>query len=144
VKVDEIGVGRGVIGELQNLGSEGRHQASIVAVNVSRQARDDAQFENVRAELWWEIGRLLSQNRLWDLSTMDNADTTVAQLLEPRWEIGPRGRIKIEKKDEIRKRLGRSPDNADALLLAYYTPPGAAADALDWLKAAHAAQTGGR
>ncbi len=143
VKIDEIGVGRGVIGELQNLRGEGRHDASIVAVNVSNTARDDAQFENVRAELWWEIGRLLSQNRQWDLSRMDNADTTVAQLLEPKWLIGARGRIQIEKKDEIRKRLGRSPDNADALLLAYYTPPGSAHDALDWLKAANAARTGG-
>lgn len=132
VKVDEIGVGRGVIGELENLRIEGRHGAAIVAVNVSNKARDDAQFENVRAELWWDIGRLLSQNHQWDLSTMDNADSTVAQLLEPKWLVNPRGRIQIEKKDEIRKRLGRSPDNADALLLAYYTPPGG--NTVDWMK----------
>lgn len=136
VKVDEIGVGRGLIGELQNLRSEGRHDAHIVGVNVAAQARDPNQFENVRAELWWEVGRLLSQRREWDLASMANADTTVAQLLEPQWEIGPTGKIRIEKKDEIRKRLGRSPDNADALLLAYYTPPNTAASGLAWIRAA--------
>ncbi|HEY2763394.1 MAG TPA: hypothetical protein VGJ13_05190 [Pseudonocardiaceae bacterium] len=133
VKVDEIGVGRGVIGELQNMAAADRHQARIVPVNVSTAARRVDQFENVRAEIWWEIGRLLSQDRQWDLSGMDNADTTVAQLLEPRWEVGPKGRIRIEKKDEIRKRLGRSPDNADALLLAFYTPKGSATGFLDQL-----------
>jgi hypothetical protein len=132
VKVDEIGVGRGVIGELQNLRAEGRHDAAIIGVNVAGAARDADQFENIRAELWWEIGRLLSQDRRWDLSSMENADTTVAQLLEPKWLVGPRGRIQIEKKDHIRERLGRSPDNADALLLAYYTPPGA--NIVDWMR----------
>ncbi len=29
----------------------------------------------------------------------------------------------VEKKEETKKRIGRSPDNADALLLAFYTPP---------------------
>lgn len=135
VKVDEIGVGRGVIGELQNLRAEGRHSASIVAVNAAARASDPGQFVNVRAEMWWQVGRMLSQNRAWDLSQMDNADTTVAQLLEPRWSIGPRGAIQIESKDEIRKRLGRSPDNADALLMAFYQPPGGADDALEYLRA---------
>ena len=125
VKVDEIGVGRGVIGELENMRRRGEHAAAIVAVNVAAKSRQPERYENVRAELWWEIGRLLSERREWDLSEMDNADTTVAQLLEPLWEVSSTGRIKIEPKDDIRERLGRSPDNADALLLAFYTPPGA-------------------
>lgn len=133
VKVDEIGVGRGVIGELQNMAAEHRHDARILGVNVAGKARRADLFDNIRAEIWWEIGRLHCQDRLWDLSSMPNADTTVAQLLEPKWEIGPGGRIRIEKKDEIRKRLGRSPDNADALLLAFYTPTGSATSFLDQL-----------
>lgn len=136
VKVDAIGVGFGVIGELENMRRRDEHGATITAVNVAEKSRQPARFENVRAEMWWEIGRLLSERREWDLSgpdqggTMDNSDTTVAQLLEPRWEISSTGRIKIEAKDDIRKRTGRSPDNADALLMAYYTPPGA--DAVGW------------
>lgn len=125
VKIDAVGIGWGLVGELENYRREGRHDASIVPVNASEASRDQQKYANVRAEMWWEVGRLMSQERLWDLSKMANGDTTCAQLLEPRWEIGARGEIKIEKKDEIRKRLERSPDNADALLLAYYEPPGA-------------------
>jgi hypothetical protein len=51
---------------------------------------------------------------------MDDADTTIAQLLTPRYEEDVKGRVKIEKKDDIRVRTGRSPDQADALLLAFY------------------------
>lgn len=120
VKVDSIGVGFGVIGELRNMASRGLHRASIIAVNVGEKSTQPDKYANLRAELWWEIGRLVSERHGWDLSGMDNADTTIAQLLEPRWSTDASGRIIVEKKDEIIKRLGRSPDNADALLLAFY------------------------
>jgi hypothetical protein len=121
VKIDEIGVGRGLIGELRNRRDV---SARIVPVNVAARAREPSKFSNVRAEMWWEVGRELSRLGGWDLSVMENADTTVAQLLQPGWDTAPAGgAIRIESKDEIRKRLKRSPDNADALLLAYYEPP---------------------
>jgi hypothetical protein len=123
VKVDSIGVGFGVVGELRNAAARGEHQAVIRAVNVAEAASRPDRYLNLRAELWWEIGRNLSAERAWDLSTMENPDTTVAQLLEPRWDLDPRGRIRVEKKEDIIARLGRSPDNADALLLAYAHPP---------------------
>ncbi|MFF8716172.1 hypothetical protein ACF07T_32775 [Streptomyces sp. NPDC015184] len=122
VKVDSIGVGFGVIGELRNAAHRGEHGATIRAVNVASAASRPDRYINLRAELWWELGRNLAAEHAWDLSGMDNADTTVAQLLEPRWDLDPRGRIRVEKKEEVIKRLGRSPDNADALLLAYAQP----------------------
>lgn len=121
VKVDSIGIGFGVIGELRNAADRGEHEAHIVGVNVSESASQPSKFMNLRAELWWELGRGLSESGGWHLAEMDNADTTVAQLLEPRWDVDPKGRVRVEPKDEIRKRLGRSPDNADALLLAFYS-----------------------
>ena len=120
VKVDSIGIGFGVIGELRNAAGRGEHTAQIVGVNVAEAASRPDKFMNLRAELWWELGRGLSESGGWDLGVMENADTTVAQLLEPRWDVDPKGRVRVEPKDEIRKRLGRSPDNADALLLAYF------------------------
>ena len=124
VKIDRIGVGAGLIGELRNMAKDGLHSARIIAVNVAEKAHDEIRFANLRAQIWWEIGRVNSERRLWDLSSMENADTTCAQLLSPRWTTDTKGRILIEKKTEVISRLGRSPDNADALLLAYYTPKG--------------------
>lgn len=122
VKIDSIGVGFGVVGELRNMAAEGLHKARIIAVNVGGASSKPRVYLNLRAEIWWEIGRELSEDRIagWDLSTMDNADATVAQLLEPRYDPDAKGRIVVEKKEDVIKRLGRSPDNADALLLAFY------------------------
>ena len=120
VKIDSIGVGFGVIGELRNMSDRRLHQANIIAVNVAEKASKPDKYINLRAEMWWDLGRGLSERGSWDLSNMANADTTIAQLVEPRWDIDPSGRIRVEPKDEIRKRLGRSTDNADALLLAYH------------------------
>ncbi len=119
VKIDSIGVGAGVVGELRNAAGRGEHAAQVVAVNVAESASDSEKFANLRAELWWTIGREMSERHEWDLSGMENADTTCAQLLEPQWTTDGRGRILVEPKRDVIKRLGRSPDNADALLLAF-------------------------
>jgi len=134
VKIDRIGVGAGLIGELRNMATNGLHSARIVAVNVAEKAHDEVRFANLRAQIWWEIGRVNAERRLFDLSMMENADTTCAQLLAPRWSTDTKGRILIEKKDDVIARLGRSPDNADALLLAFYTPKGDLTGFFDKLK----------
>lgn len=124
VKIDRIGVGAGLIGELRNMATNGLHQCRIIPVNVAEKAHDPIKFANLRAQIWWDVGRVGSEQRLWDLSTMDNPDNTCAQLLAPRWSTDTKGRIVIEPKDDVIERLGRSPDNADALLLAFYVPKG--------------------
>lgn len=133
VKVDSIGVGFGVIGELRNMADRGLHTARIVAVNVAEASSEPNRFFNLRSEIWW-MARELSERRGWDLSGMENADATVAQLLTPLWDPDASGRIKVEPKDDVIKRLGRSPDNADALLLAYYGGKAAATDYFETLR----------
>lgn len=69
------------------------------------------------------IGRESSQKRQWDLSGMAEGEKTRTELLLPRWRQDAKGRIFIEEKADIRARTGgKSPDDADALLLAYYVP----------------------
>jgi len=133
VKVDSIGVGAGVVGELRNLKELGFHSAKVYGVNVAEKASAPDQYFNLRSQLWWEVGRLASQDRAWDLSRMENRDNTVAQLLEVRYSHDLKGRVKVEPKDDVRSRLGRSPDNADALLLAYYQPTSDATEYFEYL-----------
>lgn len=115
-KIDSIGVGAGLIGELRNRADA--RGCSIVAVNAANKPSRH-EFANTRAEYWW-MARTLSEEGGWDLSNCD--DSTIAQLTNPRWSLNPSGKILIEKKDDIRERLGRSPDNAEALILAFFMP----------------------
>ena len=115
-KIDAIGVGAGLVGELRNRADA--KGCRIVGVKASNRPGKN-EFKNVRAEYWW-MARSLSETGGWDLS--DVKDDTVAQLCNPRWMIDTSGKIQIEKKDDIKERLGRSPDNAEALILAFFMP----------------------
>lgn len=121
IKVDAIGIGWGVVGRLKELKAEGKHSAEVVAVNVGAASATPDKFPKLRDQLWWEVGRELSRDRGWDLTDVD--ETTIAQLIAPKYSRDSSNRIKIELKDDTRKTLGRSPDDGDALLLAYYVPP---------------------
>jgi hypothetical protein len=141
VKVDSIGIGWGLVGELRNMRARRLHSADIHAVNVGESASQPTRYANLRAELWWEVGRHAFEQRAVDVSTMANADTTIAELCQPLYDIDPKGRIRIESKDDIRDRTGgRSPDHADAWLLAFYVPRMAAAQS--WVKQYAAAAKG--
>jgi hypothetical protein len=52
--------------------------------------------------------------------------TLAVDLAAPRWKLTPRG-IQVEAKDEIKQRIGRSPDEGDSLVYAsaVETRPGA-------------------
>lgn len=115
-KIDAIGVGAGLVGELRNRADV--KGCRIVGVKASNRPSKN-EFKNQRAEYWW-MARTLSETGAWDLSAL--SDDVVAQLCNPRWLIDPSGKIQIERKEDIRDRLGRSPDNAEALILAYFMP----------------------
>ena len=120
IKVDAIGIGWGLCGMLEQALAGERGAPRICPVSVSAAALDPSRFPLLRDQLWWDIGREFCRDGVWALSGLDEA--TQAQLIAPRYNhFG--GRVKIEPKDDTRKRLGRSPDDADALLLAYYDPP---------------------
>jgi hypothetical protein len=78
-------------------------------------------YANLKAEIWWVVGREASQKREWDLSQTAESVKLREELLMPRYLEDAKRRILIEPKDDIRARTGgESPDDADALLLAYY------------------------
>lgn len=121
IKVDAIGIGWGIVGRLREVIEEAGAGPVVHAVNVGESAIDATRFPKLRDQIWWDLGHDLSQDGGWDLSDLD--DATLAQLIAPRYKPDASGRIKIEPKDDTKKRLGRSPDDADALLLAYFVPP---------------------
>jgi hypothetical protein len=120
VKIDVIGIGWAIVGRLEELHGQGVHGAEIVGVNVGAAPRDPTRFPKLRDEIWWEVGRELSRTQGWDLRAVD--DVTIGQLIAPKYAPDSAGRIKVERKDDTKGRLGRSPDDADALLLAFYDP----------------------
>jgi phage terminase large subunit len=72
---------------------------------------------NRRAEMWWTLREHLRADEL----AIDPKDVRLAaDLTNVKFGYDSRGRIKLESKDDIKKRLGRSPDRGDALALAVW------------------------
>jgi hypothetical protein len=124
VRIDVAGIGWGVAGRLREVLKERGSRCVVQYVNFANKSGQPKRFLNVRAEAWWN-GRELSRTRAWSLAGLD--DDAIAELTMPRYEVvDSSGKVKIEKKDDIRDRLGRSPDIADALLLAFFDGTGSA------------------
>lgn len=126
LKVDATGVGWGLVGILDGWHRDGLHDCVTVPVIVGSASNHDTEFLNLRAEIWW-MARELSRLRQWDLGVLTDDD--LAELTAPKYHnLNPRGRTQVEKKDDLIKRLGQSPDSADALNLCFYRPVWEATD----------------
>lgn len=87
----------------------------IVPIYFGGAPTDAKTFMNMRAELYWRAREVLSNE---DVSIPSDTKL-ITELLEHRYFYA-NGRIQIESKESVRSRLGRSPDRADAMVLALY------------------------
>lgn len=118
--IDVIGIGAGVYHRLseQNL--------DVFAFNASektdrRDQTDEFGFINKRAAAWWLMREMLDPNSGLDIALPPDDELT-GELTAPKWRVQSGARIQIESKDDIRKRLKRSTDNADAVIQALVGP----------------------
>lgn len=127
VSIDTIGEGAGVFSRCEELEEK---QGYIISCKYSEAAkgRNDRpltdetgqyQFLNMRAYLFWcvrdwlnpknETGAMLPPDAKFD-----------EEATEIRWSFRSDGRIYIEPKEDIKSRIGRSPDKFDALANTFY------------------------
>ena len=109
VNVDSIGIGWGMYCHLLD------HEFPASAVNVGESPSDPEKYVNLKAELYWGL-RMRAQSG--DLCGVLD-DRTIAQLSGIRYKHNARGQVVIESKDEARKRGVKSPDRAEAIMLAF-------------------------
>lgn len=75
-------------------------------------------YANLRAKMYWEFRTALDPDN-GDGIVLPPSDRLMAQLTAATWR--PRsGKILIESKEDIRARLGVSPDEADAVVMAWF------------------------
>ncbi|HEX2864275.1 MAG TPA: hypothetical protein VHN99_06880, partial [Deinococcales bacterium] len=125
VNVDVIGVGTSPYDHLKTT------HPKTEAINGAEgsDARDrtgELAFANKRAELYWRLREALDPTTGQNLALPPDLEL-LEDLAAPTWRLTARG-IQIEAKDDIKKRLDRSPDKGDALVYALaeptvFTPP---------------------
>jgi hypothetical protein len=106
--VDDAGLGGGVTDRLREL-----NEFRVVPYTGAKQAAKPADYPNRRSEDWHRLAE-----RLPDLD-LDGDEELAADLLAPRYSLDSQGRRVVEPKSETKRRLRRSPDRADAVVMAF-------------------------
>jgi hypothetical protein len=114
--VDVIGIGAGVVDRLREL------HMKVLAFNAAKASKvlDSTRefgFSNRRAEAWWTLRQALDPSGDPDICLPDD-EMLLGDLSAPKWIVTSGGRIQVELKEEIKKRIGRSTDDGDACFVA--------------------------
>lgn len=120
VNVDVVGLGAGVVDGCRRAGygvQEVQSGGKEIQRDIEGAAESSAfHFANLRSQLWWEYREALRTGQ----ACFDVDDhRLVEDLTAPRYTISGERVIKVESKDEIRKRIGRSTDAGDAVVYAW-------------------------
>lgn len=90
-------------------------QIEIIEVNFAGSSSDNEKYPVLRDELWFGGRAFFNAG-----GSMYQDSRLESELVAPTYAPDPKGRNKVEKKSDTKKRIGRSPDRADASLLAIY------------------------
>lgn len=121
--VDTNGVGAGVYDKLR------RHRMSALPFNSGnrtslRDSSGQIEFYNIRAAATWRLREALDPSKNPTLCLPPD-ELLAADLSAPQWTTSKSGgKLVVEDKKEVRKRIGRSPDRGDAVILANWLGDG--------------------
>ena len=111
VFVDGVGVGAGVVDRLRQLGM------NVIDAQAGAKALDPSKYVNRRAEMWQAM-----RDWLRDGGSIPDDQELIADMTGLTYSFAPGGQIKLESKDDLKKRGLPSPDTADSLALTFFEP----------------------
>lgn len=118
--IDTIGEGAGVFSRLQEL-----NYGNVFSCKYSEGAGNlhdftgEYSFANMRAYLYWCVRDWLNPKNGYSPALPPNEKLT-EEMTETHWRFQSDGSIIIEKKENIKERIKRSPDYMDALANTFY------------------------
>jgi len=109
ILVDSIGLGAGVVDRLTEL------DLPVRGINVAESASMGERYGRLRDELWF-LGKEWFEMRDCKIP---NQEELIDDLSKPRFSFLSNGKLKVEGKDEMKRRGLNSPDLADAFCLTF-------------------------
>lgn len=121
IHVDVVGVGTSPFDHLKSagvhvVGVNGAESGSLYTDTSGR-----LRFYNLRAKLWWGLREKLDPKSSDPISLPPGQDIK-ADLCAPLWKLR-NGKILIESKEDLIGRIGRSPDDGDAIVYCSIETP---------------------
>lgn len=120
LNVDTTGVGYGVGSQLRTKIQRGQLTNAICnSVAFGGKAKDEDRYTNIVTEMYFNMRNLILTREIYIIR--DSA--SISELTQRKFTIDPKtSRRAIEDKKTFKKRIKKSPDNADALVMAFYVP----------------------
>ena len=115
INIDIIGVGSSPYDYLSDYGYNVRGINSAEKSDATDKT-GQLRFRNLRAEMWWKFREILDPDDGEEIA-LPNSKSLLRDLTTPRWKLTASG-IQVESKEDIIKRLGHSPDEGDAVVMA--------------------------
>ena len=110
IKVDETGVGGGVVDILQSRGYR-----NVIGINFGSKPQDTDKFADLPSEMWCTFP-------ISDVSLLNDSGL-FHELTDRRFSYDHKARRAVESKDSYKARNnGKSPDKADSVLMLFYEP----------------------
>lgn len=120
VMIDTIGEGAGVYSRLLELGYDNAYSCKFSeGTKGLHDITGQYEFANMRAYCYWAVRDWLNPKNGFH-PALPPCDELDSELTEVHWSFQSSGSIIIEPKDNIKSRLKRSPDRADALASTFY------------------------
>lgn len=119
VRCDAVGLGGGVPDRLRELQIEGNlpRDIEIIDMNAGSKAQDPNRYYDAGTEWWAGLADRLKEERAY--GPVFAQKRALAQLTRRKYHVLSDGRMKLESKEEMRKRGLPSPDWGDAIAFAY-------------------------
>lgn len=117
--VDVIGVGAGVVDSMRRAGFRQVRAYNAARASTRRDRSGEMGFVNQRAAMWWLAREMLDPAFGPELALPPD-DALIGELSAPKWRLVG-NKIQVESKPDIRARIGRSTDHADAVLQTLLT-----------------------
>lgn len=147
IHYDSIGVGAGAGSKFREL-NEGGASIKYARFNAgssveqpkkkygNTEIKNEDMFSNLKAQVWWDIadrirdtynavtkGLPIEPDNIISISSeIACIDDLIIELSSPLKDTDKTGRVKVESKDDLAKRGIKSPNLADAFIMAYYKP----------------------
>jgi hypothetical protein len=110
IVVDVCGLGAGLVDRLIEMGD------NVIGIDNAARSDEPETYYNLRSEIWCKAAEAFSGG---DIQLKTDDMRLKGQLTTPTYEFR-NGKILIESKADIKKRLGNSPDRADAYVNGLY------------------------
>lgn len=125
VVVDVVGLGAGPFDRITEQFPDSQYLVDFnpQRKTLERDATELLEFANAYSAAWWNLREMLDPSnprKLPELLALPPDTDLPSELSAPTWKVNSSGKIQVEAKEDVKERLGHSPDSADSVVMACY------------------------